>query len=559
MTTIIALKPYLDEVKDICDGLSHEELSNFIVEFAKELPTKERNKFLKKCKTYCSGEEKICICNQNMTLNRINELKQEIIERQESIDDGSYYDDFDYRYDDYDEECPDPITEEQKEELEKLFYEADELFLADKLVEAKEIYESLIYFFDITDNDEEWLDLGTYEVKINWKETLARYCRCVYEISSPEDKIKNVIDALRINSSQEKEDLPYLQDIYNTKVNEPADWKIFLQNLKEKLRGNNNARAFVLFLECINDLTGLDDVEIEVKKYKISAGYLYLLNKLVDNKLWGKAADIAQEAINNISDDLRLDASEILINAAKELKNPELLLKGKREAFFSDPDNTKLQLLIEEAKEQELRKEELEKVIKFLNKKNNYNDFSLKIEAMFMVGEIESAIEIVNKNISLGWSYKNEIGLSFSGVLMALGINSEAKTQEKLLKEYIPSEYLQSEYLKITKEKEFIFQEISEGLSKLNFDNQERQKLFALIEKLGKARIDGIVSNQHRGAYERAALVLGALAECYVLQNNKAQARLLINEYQQKFNRHTAFKKEITDVIKSSCLLNKLK
>jgi len=57
MTSTIALKPYLDEVKDICDGLSHEELSNFIIEFAKELPTKERNKFLKKCKTYCSGED----------------------------------------------------------------------------------------------------------------------------------------------------------------------------------------------------------------------------------------------------------------------------------------------------------------------------------------------------------------------------------------------------------------------------------------------------------------------------------------------------------------------
>lgn len=563
MVNNISLKPYLDEIKNICDELSQDKLENFIIEIAKDIPLKERNKFLKKLKNYSVGKPEISTGNQNMTLNRIQELKEEIIERQKSIDDGSYYDDLDY--DDYDEESPDTISEEQKNELEHLFYDADKLFLANKTNEAKDIYQALINMFEISDTEEEWLDLGLQEIDIDWKETLARYCRCVYETSLSENRVNNVTQSLKINLTQferdfkpEDEIYPFLQDIYDAKADEPLEWKDFLNNLKLALKGKTSNRAFVLFLEATDKTDGLNKVEDEVKKYRVSAGYLYLLDRLVKNQSWEKTSNIAQEAIINISDNLRLNASEILVLASEKLENQELLLKGKREVFFSAPNNTTLHLFLEEAKKQGYRKEELEKIMSFLSRKSNLT--ALKIEAMLMLGQLNNALEIVKKGSNLGWSHREEIGLSFAGILIALSdANSNAEIQKELLKNYLDSTFSYFRYDKKSDEQEFICKEIYEGLKNIVFNDPYRQEIIVMAENLGKSRIDGIVSNQHRGAYKRAAEVLGSMAEYYVIKNDKQKAIALITEFKnQKYKRYPAFKKEVDSMIKNSALLKSL-
>lgn len=560
MTNNIALKTYLDEVKNICDELSRGKLSDFIIEMAKSISSKERNKFLQKLKKHSVDESEIPTDNQRMILNRINELREDIIERQKSIDDGSFYEDY---Y--YDEEEADPISEEQKNELEHLFYDAEKLFLANKLDNARDIYEALISLFYMSDKEEEWLDLDLKEVDIKWKETLANYCRCVYETSLPENKIENMIKALKIHLPQfdrdfnlEEEVYPLLQDVYDAKVAVPENWTDFLNELKPALRGKTNNRAFVLLLEIIDKTDGLSEVETEVKQYKISAGYLYLLDKLVKNQEWDKISNTAQEAINNISDKLRLGAAEILIFTAEKLEDQQLLLKGKREVFFSESNNKTLQLLLEEAKKQGLKKEELEKVIKFLNKKSRL--VSIKIEAMLMLGQIDNALEIVKKGPKLGWSSRRDLGLSFSGILIALS-NADIKTntQSNLLKNYIESEFSYSKYVETYDEQNFICQELYEGLKNVKLGDSKEKELFLTLETLGKSRIDEIVSNKHRRAYKRAAEVLGALAEYYLIKNDKQKATSLITEFRnQKYKRYPAFRSEIDSVAKDSALLKAL-
>jgi len=51
--------------------------------------------------------------------------------------------------------------------------------------------------------------------------------------------------------------------------------------------------------------------------------------------------------------------------------------------------------------------------------------------------------------------------------------------------------------------------------------------------------------------------VLGALAEAYVAMNAQDNAIKILNRYyNEKFNRFTAFRKEIKKVVKNSCLLS---
>jgi hypothetical protein len=67
------------------------------------------------------------------------------------------------------------------------------------------------------------------------------------------------------------------------------------------------------------------------------------------------------------------------------------------------------------------------------------------------------------------------------------------------------------------------------------------------------------VSNKYRNAYARAAQVLGSLAETYrvVDRDNKAN-RLLHHFYYEKYNRFSAFRREVKTVVGASELLKNL-
>jgi len=78
-------------------------------------------------------------------------------------------------------------------------------------------------------------------------------------------------------------------------------------------------------------------------------------------------------------------------------------------------------------------------------------------------------------------------------------------------------------------------------------------------KKIGENRIDAIVSNLHRKSYDRAAEVLGALMESFLLNDQQTQARLLLETYKnQKYKRHSAFRREVDIVLKNSKLLRTL-
>jgi uncharacterized protein (DUF1778 family) len=86
--------------------------------------------------------------------------------------------------------------------------------------------------------------------------------------------------------------------------------------------------------------------------------------------------------------------------------------------------------------------------------------------------------------------------------------------------------------------------------------NEAKQGWFTYLEKIVVARIDGIVSNKHRKAYNRAAEALGALMECFVLNGNQPQAdNLLENHRNQKYRQYSAFRREVDAAIRSSLLL----
>ncbi len=79
------------------------------------------------------------------------------------------------------------------------------------------------------------------------------------------------------------------------------------------------------------------------------------------------------------------------------------------------------------------------------------------------------------------------------------------------------------------------------------------------LKKIGKSRIEHIVSNKYRRAYARAAQVLGSLAEAYTAMEQKNKAvKILHKYYNEKYNRFSAFRREVKAVVKDSDLLKNL-
>ena len=77
--------------------------------------------------------------------------------------------------------------------------------------------------------------------------------------------------------------------------------------------------------------------------------------------------------------------------------------------------------------------------------------------------------------------------------------------------------------------------------------------------ELGRKRVEQIVSSKYRKAYRRAAETLTALAECMILRGDESAALDLVNEFTTvKFNRHSAFRAEVSEALGESEVLRRV-
>ncbi len=153
------------------------------------------------------------------------------------------------------------------------------------------------------------------------------------------------------------------------------------------------------------------------------------------------------------------------------------------------------------------------------------------------------------------------MGLLFGAVLyIAAECPDDAVNLDELIKTYANNasvySFLESDDQETTETN--FYDEILKGLKSSKNSESNPKKYFKWALALGKKRVAGIVSSQHRGAYDRAALTLGSIAESYIKQGQKGKANSIIREYySEKFKRHSSFKKEVRAVVDRSILLSK--
>lgn len=177
-----------------------------------------------------------------------------------------------------------------------------------------------------------------------------------------------------------------------------------------------------------------------------------------------------------------------------------------------------------------------------------------------MAGKIDQAFVLVKQDKISGWSH-SATGLLFASVLYLLcGGSQTCSLIHRQLEEYggVNIIFFDSYSSHPIKESRSGFEEIKHGLDLVNINSNtfNLDSYRKWTGTIGEQRVNDIVSNTHRSAYDRAAMVLGSLAEVMVANGDEKKAQALLTEYcKVLYNRHSAFRREVREAVGRSQIL----
>jgi hypothetical protein len=404
-------------------------------------------------------------------------------------------------------------------------------------------------------------------------EARARYCRSVYENESSDTRLERFALAMLVDLSSEdfprpaRKHLPLLQDVIDVTVAKMADLEAFLRQWRSLLTDKyRTTRAADLLLEVEYRLKGIDGICQLAREWKKSQpiGYLFWLAKLDEKGDDQTIIKVGKEALSALTPgDDREKVAEYMLASAQKLKDDGCLLFAARERLFSKFNDQNLLDLVNRIPDLNDRFGELSKVRSKFESNNQLKSErdALYAKLLLMQGELDQAFKMEKESDAVGWSYGTNVGMVFGAILsVAADHDTDAAVVSELLGMYANQTSTYSNKIDVKDDDSISFATaIVQGLTDVKFSTDKKKQYFDWAKGIGTKRIEHIVSNQYRRAYDRAALVLGALAEVYVIQGKTRQAKEILQYYYcEKYKRFRAFRREVSEVVSRSLLLRNL-
>lgn len=385
----LAVKQYLEQLRERCDELSQEELIEVVSRIGLEKSPDNRGVFLEQVSSVVSNLElPQALSEEELELLRdIDTLQESVAERIEGVFEGRYQDvDWSGYYDYYGGRSYEPglevLTEEQVEGFESVIERTHAFFKSKKFSLAKEAYVRLLRFFE-KDHSSKYEDV-LFKLK-------ACYYRCIYELY--EDKYQSIAMLLEIMVSEKPpawirkaDEEPLLRDIdkaHSSRMNLAKfvrSWKAALRKLLK--RGDY---ALTLYLEALliaDGMKAVKDYAIGHRKQALASLFWVEAEKATKNWKRVKTACVksleylprsyrsegnqANAATTAYVDSERLAVARILLEAGKALKEKETTLTGLREIFYEEQTDTAFIAVLDYAKTAKKLKPELQRLSKDL-------------------------------------------------------------------------------------------------------------------------------------------------------------------------------------------------
>lgn len=86
-------------------------------------------------------------------------------------------------------------------------------------------------------------------------------------------------------------------------------------------------------------------------------------------------------------------------------------------------------------------------------------------------------------------------------------------------------------------------------LPQVSWHSDQQAEVLSWCLEVAKKRVSAIVSNQHRGSYNKAAVLIAACAEMLYLLGRDRDAGAILDDVRQQFPRHRAFQAELKTAV----------
>jgi hypothetical protein len=589
---LIALKPYLDQIRQACEKYSHDDLVAAILKLAAAQPPGAREAFLVQIRTILvkDGISTHPADESAALLAEIDELVEQVSQRMDAINDGSIYeepDDWDDEYEeqnhDWDED-PSPMTDLQREDVEMLFARVDGLFLDRQFTIAAKAYSKLLKLFE-TDY--------VPDLAVPVEETRARYYRSLLE-STPARRRARVLRDAMLGENQPSgwhriRRAPRLREILDSAGGTMASWDAFLPDWKEIIAKETGEYAVWLKTEAIDMTEGLSGLERFAlhQSDKEPLGFMAWIEAAQREGQWSEARRACMEALAcvchrspgvHIQDDpsrYRVEFAEALLQIGGQLKDPETILRACQEIFNEIPTDANFGRLLQQADVLGHRPDTLAWTCEQLEKSGG--PAALRMKAELLRGHWAAVIDLAQKHkpSPLGWSSpESPDGLYVAAVLAGLcgEAIAEAPAAGALLHRYADAQFHHRRFEEMMDDWDEEDEDLAEPHTEVKTIPQHDDKLpdkffseailaamarsplppgdwkryFDKVKARAEARIKAILDGHKRGAYDRAAELLMALVQTQSLRGERAQADRMLEEYTKvRYNRFVAFKKEL--------------
>ncbi|MFQ6070977.1 MAG: hypothetical protein ACE5LC_10715, partial [Candidatus Aminicenantales bacterium] len=279
---------------------------------------------------------------------------------------------------------------------------------------------------------------------------------------------------------------------------------------------------------------------------------------------------------------IRAKIADYLYEAAVKLQRDDLVLTSLKEALFASPSLSRLLDLLDISKNINQRVDFIDEALTRFHaikkrrtghKEHTFdihrspdlieNDVpnTLEMCCYLLKGDYAKMASFIEESEPLGWTFANNPNALAIPFFLYANWNREKTLTFNLDKLWTRStelrlphyEYIEGDESGMKTGSRFRSY-IENTLEKFTLDEEEKMKYFSLAEEAAKMRINAIVSNKHRKSYWKAAELILAIAETYWSNNESKKGQMLIDHFQKKYNRHSAFQRELKAAIKESHL-----
>jgi len=561
--TSLSYKSFMQEVEARLSKMSKTEIKQLIIHWAsKELPA-HRHAFINNL---------ILPVQQVATEVDDKALMDEIEAFGRRVESGDYCDG--WGWDDAIYEERDWGDEGWVDEADNFLVEARELLLNGGYKQAKEAYSRL---FEILEKGEEPGhlpgDRNSFDMlEVDIEEHLALYLRAIYLDSPPSERQANLFETINEYNYLARD--IGLEDIINALDTDLPDFDLFLNGWVKFLEDQNKIKVGRLLREAVVLQGGVDAIAVLARKNAelYPRAYLDWINALGEEGGAEAVIAVAREGLATIPKDyvVRAEVAEIISRYGEKLNDNYLKLEGYKESFYSDPSISYLLDLYGIAIEcdclETIQNQAEQRLWELFKQDRGHVDYSyhhadlssaylsdnILYRALVLGGRYIELFELCKGKGSLGWSGGNNPKPFFVTFTMYLlsGNGTHLKVTEKQLNNLMTGSFYGLDNEQATKYKKII------SLTSRSIELTEEQEEYYLkwcTKEIGK-RVDGIVANQYRSSYYKAADLLVAMAETFTNRGEKQKGANFIEKYRSKYPKHSAFKRELTQSMNESGL-----